>query len=141
LRDFEYNRKESASTGKRESRTVAEYVCKNIQGSKPMCQLLFIAALFLIVLLAVNIEYLIFPSLLASGAGIISVLLGLGIILYGGLRKRKTESEPSGSSGTDEAHRSAGCAPLVAGGLFFLTGIGVLVLQAIGYLHSLELTK
>jgi hypothetical protein len=100
-----------------------------------MYQLLFIAALFLIVLLALNLEYLIFPSLLIIGLGIISVLLGLGIIVYGAVRKRRAGPAKPESSGTDKAHRSAGCAPLVAGGLYIVTGIGVLVLQAIGYWH------
>jgi hypothetical protein len=110
---------------------VADHARKNTQGLKPMVQLLFIAALFLIVLLALNFEYLVFPSLLAGGVGVISVLLGLGIILYGGLRKGKTEV----TQGTEKAPRSAGCAPAVSGGLYILTGLGVLVLQAIGYLH------
>ncbi len=100
-----------------------------------MSQILFVAALFLIVLLALNFEYLIFPSLPVTGLGVVLVLLGLGVILFGVIQKRKTESKQTESSGTDHAPRKAGCAPAVAGGLFFLTGIGVLVMQAIGYLH------
>jgi hypothetical protein len=100
-----------------------------------MSQVLFIAALFLIVLLALNFEYLIFPSPLVTGFGILLMLLGLGIILYGAVQKRKAGSTQSDSSGTDKAQRSAGCAPAVAGGLYILTGVGVLILQIIGYLH------
>ena len=100
-----------------------------------MPQILFIAALFLIVLLALNFEYLIFPSLPVTGLGILLALLGAGIILYGVAQKRKTGSRQSESSGTEKAPRSAGCAPAVAGALYLLTGIGVLVMQAIGYFH------
>jgi hypothetical protein len=100
-----------------------------------MSQVLFVAALFLIVLLALNFEYLIFPSLPVSGLGILLALLGAGIILFGVFQKRKTGSKQSESSGTDKAARSSGCAPAVAGALFLLTGIGVLVMQAIGYFH------
>ncbi|MGB7538805.1 MAG: hypothetical protein WBM17_09715 [Anaerolineales bacterium] len=100
-----------------------------------MPQLLFIVALFLIVLLALNFEYLIFPSPLVAGFGILLVLLGLGIVLYGGVKKRKAGPAQPESSGTDKAPHSAGCAPAVAGGLYLLAGIGVLILQAIGYLH------
>ncbi len=100
-----------------------------------MPQVLFIAALFLIVLLALNFEYLIFPSLPVTGLGIVLALLGAGIILHGAVQKRKAETTQSDSSGTEKAPRSTGCAPAVAGGLYLLTGIGVLILQAIGYLH------
>jgi hypothetical protein len=101
----------------------------------PMSQVLFVAALFLIVLLALNFEYLIFPSLPVTGLGILLALFGAGIILYGVINKRKTGSKQSESSGPEKVSRSAGCAPAVAGGLFLLTGIGVLVMQAIGYLQ------
>ncbi len=100
-----------------------------------MSQVLFIAALFLIVLLALNFEYLIFPSLPVTGLGILLALFGLGIVLYGAVQKRKAGSTQPESSATDKAARYSGCAPAVAGGLYLLTGIGVLVMQAIGYLH------
>ncbi len=98
-----------------------------------MSQILFVAALFLIVLLALNFEYLIFPSLPVTGFGILLLLLGLGIILFGVIQKRRTGSMKSESSATGKAARSAGCAPAVAGGLYILSGLGVLVMQAIGY--------
>ncbi len=100
-----------------------------------MSQVLFVAALLLIVLLALNFEYLIFPSLPVTGLGILLLLLGAGIMLYSIVKKGKAGSTQSESSGFDKAPRSAGCAPAIAGGLFLLTGIGVLVLQAIGYPH------
>jgi|GEM_PF-3818584 len=96
-----------------------------------MSQVLFVAALLLIVLLALNFEYLIFPSLPVTGLGILLLLLGAGIMLYSIVKKGKAGS----TQGFDKAPRSAGCAPAIAGGLFLLTGIGVLVLQAIGYPH------
>ncbi len=99
-----------------------------------MSQILFVAALFLIVLLALNFEYLIFPSLPVTGLGILLALLGAGIILYGAVQRKAGSTQPE-SSATDKAARSSGCAPAVAGALYLLTGIGVLIMQAIGYLH------
>ncbi|MBN2084065.1 MAG: hypothetical protein JW748_02485 [Anaerolineales bacterium] len=100
-----------------------------------MPPILFVAALLLIVLLAVNFEYLIFPSLPVTGLGILLLLLGAGIILYSIVKKGKAGSTQSESSGFDKAPRSAGCAPAIAGSLYIFAGLGVLILQAIGYSH------
>jgi hypothetical protein len=100
-----------------------------------MSQILFVAALLIIVLLALNFEYLVLPSLPASGLGIILVLLGLGIILASIVRKGTNSPPKSESSAADGAPRSVGCAPMIAGSLYLLAGVGVLILQAIGYFH------
>jgi hypothetical protein len=72
-----------------------------------MYEILFIAALFLIVVLALYFDALLLPGLPAVVLGALCLLLGAGIAVFGSLR----------------------------GGLYALSGAGVLVLQALGYFH------
>ena len=95
---------------------------------------LFLSALFLIVLFALNFEFLLLPHPAVMGLGIAGLLLGAGIILIGFLRRRKGPPPPSETySDVDKKRRSAGCLLGIVGTLYALTGIGIIVLQAVGY--------
>jgi hypothetical protein len=96
---------------------------------------LFIAALFLIVLLALNFDFLLLPNLAVVGLGTATLIVGAGIFLIGYLRNRKglpreLESDPA----VGRLRRSAGCLSAIVGSLYALTGIGIIMLQVIGYL-------
>jgi hypothetical protein len=100
-----------------------------------MYQFFFIAALFLIVLLALNFEFLLLPNPTVVGLGGFCVLVGLGIIVYAAIKKRKSAPQEVLSQKDKKSLRSAGCVPTVTGSLYVLTGVGVLILQAIGFFH------
>jgi hypothetical protein len=100
-----------------------------------MYQFLFIAALFLIVLLALNFEFLLFPNLGIVGLGASSLILGIGIAAYGTLHGKRNAPRGSDLPVAEKTPRPAGCLPVMIGSLYMLTGIGVFILQAIGFFH------
>ncbi len=104
-----------------------------------MYQLLFIAALFIIFILAMSFEFLLFPSGVVLGLGAASIILGIAIIPYGNIRKGsgsagKGEGE-SGIPAGKNPRRSTACQSVVVGSFYLFIGIGMFLLQAIGYFH------
>jgi len=97
--------------------------------------ILFILALFLIVALALNFEVLLLPSLVVVGLGAACVILGIGMVAYGVTRKGTAVPRESESPGDGKTPASAGCLPVIVGSLYGLIGIGMFILQAIGYFH------
>jgi hypothetical protein len=101
---------------------------------------LFAAGLFLIVLFALNLEFLLIPDLAVTllGAGV--VILGIAIAVAGrrrtGAAAPPKEADPSAGRAAEERLRrpTVRLAGLV-GGLYAATGAGILLLQAIGFLY------
>jgi hypothetical protein len=100
---------------------------------------LYISALFLIVLLMLNFEFLLLPNPAVAGFGIAVLILGAAIMVIGGRRKR---SLPSGTENADSGQRAEKLRRItvrravVAGAMYGFVGLGILILQAIGYFFS-----
>jgi hypothetical protein len=111
-------------------------------GKTDMYQILFIVSLFIIVFLALELEYFLSPNVVFLILGAASLIFGIILFGYGNIRKK---AGPPGKSGegsipgsTDKKPKeSSACLPVVVGGMYVLIGIGILILQTIGY-HYLK---
>jgi hypothetical protein len=103
-----------------------------------MYQILFIVSLFIIVFLALELEYFIAPNLIFLILGAVGLIFGIILFGYGSIRKQAglpgKPGEASIPESTDKKPKeSSACLPAVVGGMYALIGIGILILQLIGY--------
>jgi len=98
---------------------------------------LFIAALFLILLFALNLEFLLLPDPAVALLGVAVVILGAAIIVYGRRWWKPlppdTRGDDSGGEGKPKTRRPTARLIDIVGATYALTGIGILILQAIGF--------
>ena len=97
----------------------------------PLYQILFIFSLFLIVLLALEMEALLGPNVVFLALGAVSLIFGIVLFGSGNIRKG-----PVASPGEKKSKATSGCLAAVVGGMYALIGMGMLVLQFIGHLYS-----
>jgi hypothetical protein len=104
-------------------------------------QILFIVSLFLIVLIALEMEVVLVPNIIFLVLGSASVIFGLCFIGFGNFRKRRENSDlPSAGlvshSGDKKSKGSSTCLSTVVGSMYVFLGIGIFTLQLIGYFYS-----
>ncbi|HEY5117876.1 MAG TPA: hypothetical protein VII90_00310 [Anaerolineales bacterium] len=107
-----------------------------------MYQILFIVSLFIIVFLALGLEYFLAPNVVFLILGAASLIFGIVLFGYGSIQK---QAGPHGKPGEGsitvsmdkKPKESSACLPAVAGGMYVLIGIGILILQIVGY-HYLK---
>jgi len=107
------------------------------QGKTDMYQILFIASLFIIVFLALELEYFLAPNVVFLILGAASLVLGILLFGYGNIRKQTGLPGKPGEgsipvSTVKKQKKSSACLPAVVGGMYALIGIGILILQIIG---------
>ncbi len=89
--------------------------------------MLFILSLFLIVLIALEMEVLLAPSAIFLVLGAASLIFGLLVIGYGNLRKRTDKlghpnEDLNPDSGEKKPKGSPACLSTVVGGMYLLIG-------------------
>lgn len=103
-----------------------------------MYQILFIVSLFIIVFLALGLEYFLSPNVAFLILGAASLILGIILFGYGNIRKKAGPPAKPGAGSilesTDKKPKeSSACLPAVVGGMYVLIGIGILILQIVGH--------
>jgi hypothetical protein len=107
-------------------------------GKTGMYQILFIVSLFILVFLALGLEYFLAPNVVFLILGGASLIFGIILFGYGNFRKK---AAPAGKPGvgsipvsTDKTPKgSSACLPAVVGGMYVLIGAGMLILQIVGH--------
>ena len=101
-----------------------------------MYAILFTLSLFLIVLIALEMEAFLAPSALVLLFAAVSLLFGVLIIAAGFFRKRPAVGGAIPDGGTIRpavaGRRPIACLPVVVGGMYGFIGAGLWVLQSIG---------
>ena len=103
-----------------------------------MYQILFIVSLFITVFLALELEYFLAPNVVFLILGAASLIFGILLFGYGNIRKQaglpgKPGEESTPLSTDKKPKESSACLSAVVGGMYVLIGIGILILQIIGY--------
>jgi hypothetical protein len=111
-------------------------------GKTDMYQILFIVSLFIIVFLALELEYFLAPNVVFLILGAAILIFGIILFGYGNIQKKTgppvNPGEGSIPESTDKKPKeSSACLSAVVGGMYVLIGIGILILQIIGY-HYLK---
>jgi hypothetical protein len=98
---------------------------------------LFIAALFLALLFVLNLEFLLLPDAAVALLGVALLILGAAIAVYGrrwkGPPPSRKKAAPSGKGEGKKTRRPTARLIDVVGAMYAVTGLGILVLQAIGF--------
>jgi hypothetical protein len=98
---------------------------------------LFVAALIVIVLLALNFDFLLLPNLAAAGLAAVLITAGVVISMSGGVRRRpNVDGKVDATSDADKTWVRTRERSRVAGSLYTMAGIGILILQTIGFLAA-----
>jgi hypothetical protein len=105
-----------------------------------MGQILFIVSLFLVVLIALEMEVVLVPNIIFLVLGSASLIFGLFFIGFGNFRKRRDNSDhPSAGlaapSGDKKSKGSSACLSTVVGSMYVFLGIGIITLQLIGHFY------
>jgi hypothetical protein len=109
-------------------------------GKRKMFQILFIISLFLIVLIALEMEAVLVPNIVFQVFGAASLVFGIVLFLSGYFRRQTAAPDPPGEkpvsgSGGEKPAAPSSCLAAIVGSMYALVGIGVLGLQLIGYLY------
>ena len=98
---------------------------------------LFIAALFLALLFVLNLEFLLLPDAAVALLGVALLILGAAIAVYSrrwkGPAPSRKAAAGSGKAEGKKARRPTARLIDVVGAMYAVTGLGILVLQAIGF--------
>jgi hypothetical protein len=98
---------------------------------------LFIAALFLALLFVLNFEFLLLPDAAVALLGVALLILGAAIAVYGrrwkGPAPSRKKAAPSGKAAGKKTRRPTARLIDVVGAMYAVTGLGILMLQAIGF--------
>ena len=95
---------------------------------------LFIAALFVIVLLVLNFDFLLLPTLAMAGLAAALMTAGIVISMSGGWKRRPSAvGTADESSEADKAWVRMRERSRIVGSLYTASGLGILLLQGIGF--------
>ena len=98
---------------------------------------LFVAALFVIVLLVLNFDFLLLPSLAVAGLAAVLMTAGMVISISGSWRRRPSAvGAAEENSEADKSWVKTRERARVVGSLYITAGLGILLLQMIGFLAT-----